>query len=404
MKWAASTLYLNTGKTASCHRASVSEISVENFDNFHNTPEKLKAREKMLQGEWPGGGCEYCRDIEHANGTSDRQFQLQVPEIYPSELDNDPTLTTVDPAILEIFFSNICNFKCVYCSPELSSSIQAEQEKFGPIYQYKSGTHFIENNQYKNYINKFWSWFSKYGAKLKRLQILGGESLLQRDFYTLIDFLLKNPNPELELTIITNLHVPEDRLLDVIQLFTNLLQQNCVKRIDIQASVDCWGPQQEYVRHGFNCSTFESNLKKLIDPNIFRVSLLSTVCSLTIQELPELAKKFKEWNSYQEIFWYLHLVLPNNTSPFSPLIFDYSVFDKALTDTLNLLPSSTWDDNQLRNTLLGIASKIKEMSAVDTVKQLELLQILEEIDRRRSTDWKKTFPWLINEIKKNHVV
>jgi hypothetical protein len=86
------------------------------------------------------------------------------------------------------------------------------------------------------------------------------------------------------------------------------------------------------------------------------------------------------------------------------LIFDYSVFDKALTDTLNLLPNSTWDDNQLRNTLLGIASKIKEMSAVDTVKQLELLQILEEIDRRRSTDWKKTFPWLINEIKKNHVV
>ena len=26
----------------------------------------------MMQGKWPGQGCEYCRDIEAAGGISDR--------------------------------------------------------------------------------------------------------------------------------------------------------------------------------------------------------------------------------------------------------------------------------------------------------------------------------------------
>ena len=49
LKWSHSTVFLPTNKTASCHRVHQDTIP-DNFD-FHNTPEKLVAREKMLVGE-----------------------------------------------------------------------------------------------------------------------------------------------------------------------------------------------------------------------------------------------------------------------------------------------------------------------------------------------------------------
>ena len=58
-KWTWSTIYLNSLRTASCHRTQLWPIDINNFDNFHNVPEKIVAREKMLDGEWPGHGCEY---------------------------------------------------------------------------------------------------------------------------------------------------------------------------------------------------------------------------------------------------------------------------------------------------------------------------------------------------------
>ena len=120
LKWAWSSLYLNTGTTGSCHRASVSTLTLEDFDNFHNTPAKLEARKLMLGGKWPGNGCEYCMDIENAGGQSDRQFQNNIPDLYPSILNHDTTAINVQPSVLEVFFSNVCNFKCVYCKSSLN--------------------------------------------------------------------------------------------------------------------------------------------------------------------------------------------------------------------------------------------------------------------------------------------
>ena len=156
-KWAWSTIYLNNGSTGSCHRASTSFIT-DDFDNFHNTSKKIQARELMLEGKWPADGCEYCRDIESAGGYSDRQFQNQVPNIYPPALDVDPTLTKVDPVILEVFFSNACNLKCVYCSAKFSSSIQTEDKKFEGAILSQNNFDYIDN-RYSELNPKFWSWF-----------------------------------------------------------------------------------------------------------------------------------------------------------------------------------------------------------------------------------------------------
>lgn len=397
LKWAWSTLYLNTGQTASCHRASVSDLTTDQFEQFHNTEEKLQDRRLMLAGKWPENGCEYCRNIEAAGGVSDRQFQNQVPEVYPRNLDSDPTAISVDPAILEVFFSNTCNFKCVYCEGSISSAIQAEDSKYGgpaiPIKFSDGGP-----NRYNDLAPKFWNWFDQHSHSLMRLQVLGGEPFLQRDLFKLLDFFNKQPHPTLEFNVVTNLGVPHDIIFNTAEIMAKLINQKKVKRIDIQVSIDGWGHGQEYVRYGLDLKTFENNILMLLKHRVFRVGLLSTVTSLSIKEMPSLAEKFLEWKKTHDLFWYIANVLPVDSSPFDPKIFRYEIFENDLKKTLDLIPDVTWDDLRTRELLQGILVSIRHSSATDPHRGKELIKYLDEIDRRRNLDWKQTFPWLHREI------
>lgn len=401
LKWGWSSLYLNSGTTASCHRAGVSPIP-ENFDNFHNTELKLRHRQQMLLGQWPGEGCEYCKNIELSGGNSDRQFQNQIPDVYPQELDRDPTLTTVNPSILEVFFSNTCNLGCVYCKAALSSTIQMEDLLHnGPIIP--ANKFEPADNQHKNFNADFWNWFRTHSQTLQRFQILGGEPFLQKDLTQLLDFFDHKPHPDLEFNIITNLSLAQKLIKPQLDKLARLKQQEKLKRIDIQVSIDSWDPSQQYVRYGLDLSTFDQNINYLLDQGVYRIGLLSTVNSLTINGLPALATKYVEWNQKQTIFWYLHLVLPQD-SVFDPTIFDYSVFESSLKETRNLLPSDSWDDRKTLEVFDGIVSTLKKNCSNKVERQKQLLNFLQQNDKRRNTSWPQQFPWLVDVFEKNHVV
>ncbi len=114
-KWTWSTIWLQSGTTASCHRIVPEEFDVADFDNFHNTAEKIHQRETMMRGEWPTKGCEYCERIETAGGRSDRLEildQMGYSDFVPPEFETNLTATTITPRIVEIFINNTCNLKC----------------------------------------------------------------------------------------------------------------------------------------------------------------------------------------------------------------------------------------------------------------------------------------------------
>lgn len=391
-KWSWSTLYLNQGTTSSCHRASLSSIP-EKFEDFHNTPIKVQDRSVMLQSQWPGNGCEYCQDIEHSGGVSDRMFQNQIPYVYPKELDQDNSLTVISPVVLEVFFSNTCNLSCVYCTAKVSSSIQAENKKFGGAILPELNFEYVDN-KYRELVPKFWSWFKTNSQTLRRLQILGGEPFLQDNVLNLIDYFDQHPHPDLEFNLVTNLILPTKVIQPVLEKLKDLKHQNKLKRIDIQVSVDCWGQSQEYIRHGFESTIFDRNMELLIEMSAFRVGLLSTITSLSIPSMPALAQKYNQWCTKQKIFWYMHLVLPNNQSVFDPTMFDYSVFDSSLKSVYNLLPKETWDDKTTLESFDGIVSKLKTNCKTDLDRQQNLLNYLDANDHRRKTKWQDIFPWL----------
>ena len=131
LKWNWTALYLNGGFSRTCHRTAETPLTPENFNNFHNTDVVLADRRRMLQGLWPETSCSYCRNIEESGGVSDRLRQIDAPDLSPPELVDDASAIQVSPTILEVFFNNTCNLGCLYCTPVLSSVINAENQKFG---------------------------------------------------------------------------------------------------------------------------------------------------------------------------------------------------------------------------------------------------------------------------------
>jgi hypothetical protein len=119
--------------------------------------------------------------------------------------------------------------------------------------------------------------------------------------------------------------------------------------------------------------------------------------------MPDLCSKYLEWKKLHPMFWYMSLVGPED-SVFSPVIFDYKVFEPALNRMHKMLPTETWDDRATIDTFTGIAAMLEKNCSNNTEQQHRLVEFFTENDRRRNTSWRKTFPWLVNILEKNNVV
>jgi hypothetical protein len=400
LKWSWSTVQLSQGITSSCYRSSMSELTPENFLNFHNTPLKLEHRKMMLNGEWPGQsdrwGCHYCKEIEDAGGVSDRMWHLNSANMYPTELDADPTAIEVKPVVVELFLNNTCQLSCVYCSPKLSSSINAENKKFKNYtlenYNFESLQPNAEQH-YENLLPAFRSWFETDFKNLRRLNILGGEPFFQKEFSVILDYIDNNPNPNCELNIVSNLMMPRPLLESYIIRIKNLLARRKIKNLQLLASIDAWGPQEEYVRWGLNLEHWESNFRYLLSEPWIKLGFNQVFSPLTIKTAPELMHKLQEFRQIRHVSIYSGTISPG-PSYFIPNIFGAGVFEEDFKRIVNAMPIDTEEDTVIKNYIEGIGKAISTHQR-DLQEIKKMLLFLDEKDRRRGTNWKTLFPWLM---------
>lgn len=389
LKWNWSTIFLTTDFTGSCHRTNHHTFNTETFD-FHNTPTKLEDRQRMLQGLWPKKGCDYCKDIERAGGQSDRITNLDFPGVHaPPELDTDPTALHVTPRILEVYFDNTCNLKCVYCGPQYSSLWDAENVRFGQPAFVKSKN--IETNKYK-----IFDWLRKHGQDLTVFNILGGEPLYQEELGQCLDLFDQYPAPELKLQIFTNLNCKIDHLIKTVDQIKRLIDSDKLREFEITASLDCWGPPQEYARFPLKLDVWQRNFEYLLDQSWINLIISSTITPLTVKTLPDLLEKVQTWNKTRRVWHYQNSV--NSPSHMFIDIFG-NIFQQDFERALALKSVDTQEEQASKKYLEGIAQQAasKEPNPVEIKK---LFDFLNTMDHRRSTNWRKTFPWLIDEFSK----
>lgn len=386
LKWNWSTIYLTIGKTASCHRTNHHSFDIEKFD-FHNTPEKIKDRELMLQGHWPDQGCEYCKNIEQAGGVSDRITNLNFPGMHaPIELDCDPLATHVTPRILEVYFDNTCNLKCVYCGPYFSSLWDAENVKFGD-------RGFIKDLNLEKNKQKIFDWLAINGKHLTVFNILGGEPLYQRELDQVLDMFEQHPAPELKLQMFSNLNAKLDRVQNIVSRIKSLVDRKHLREFEITASLDCWGAEQEYVRYPLDLSVWEKNFEYLLNQHWINLIVSSTVTPLTIKTLPDLIDRIRKWNQTRRVYHYQNSV---NSPDYMFIDIFGDIFSDDFQKAIDLKLTGTPEEQASKEYLRGIALQSRS-SGPNSEKIKQLFDVLNRLDSRRETDWTKTFPWLVDE-------
>ena len=389
LKWSWSTVRLYNGGTNSCHRVDPDFVTADTFDTFHNTPKKLADRELMLDGQWPTGGCEYCQRVEAAGGSSDRMFHLRIPDQYPKELDTTPRATQVSPTILEVYLDNVCNMSCLYCWDGFSSQIQQENNKHG---RFEQAGVVIENRAVKHPEHaqlkaKFWEWMQANSQSLSRLHILGGEPFYQEDFEAIIAH-LKNPHPDLEFNIVSNLMIKPSKFKQQIDSIRDLN----VKRVEITASIDCWGPEQEYVRHGIDLKVWQENFEYLVEQRWLALNVNQTISGLAIKTMPEMIQYINRHRANRPIGQYMSTAVMTY-SFLRPGIFGKGFFDSDFDAILRTMPLNTWDQRESVKYMKGIVAQVNSCEQ-DLEEIQKLIVYLTELDRRRNTNWRTTFPWL----------
>jgi len=199
-------------------------------------------RQAQIQQQQPVDSCRPCKDIEQ----NKRGFEIISDRVfYIRELKRtDPTIYDQtgyhNLQSIDVRWTNLCNFACVYCTPIFSSRWADE---LGVNIQQPDADQF---EQFKKYI------FDNVG-NLKHVYLAGGEPLLMKQNLELLDLLLKT-NPGINLRVNTNLSKTNTQVFERICEFKN---------VHWTISVESMGKEFEYIRYGGNWQDFLDNLERI---------------------------------------------------------------------------------------------------------------------------------------------
>lgn len=300
-KWTQVTMHLQIGHTHSCHHPGTHPIPEReirrNPSALHNTRFKKIRRKEMLEGKRPSE-CDYCWNVEdNSNEFSDRIFKSGEPWSHPhmKEIKALDWKADFNPKYVEVSFSNACNFKCSYCSPQFSTRWMEEIEQYGGYpttdnfndlsYLRQEDKMPIPISQENPYVEAFWKWWPELYRDLYTFRITGGEPLMSKDTWAVLDYIIEQetPNKNLSLAINSNLGVPDkliDRFIDKINKIT---EEDRVKDFVIFTSCDTKGPQAEYIRNGMVYNQFIDNVNKILEkcPRV-NITFMTTYNALSV--------------------------------------------------------------------------------------------------------------------------
>lgn len=420
-KWLQVTTNLYNGTTHSCHHPSSHKISedlvLKNPNALHNTPIKIYAREEMLKGIQTKE-CQYCWNVENLpeKTISDRLYKSNNSWARPylNKVLESGDGKNINPTYMEIAFENVCNFKCTYCTPDVSSRWMEEIQSHGPYklnnhelhnleYLKKSGKFPIHHKEFNPYIEAFWKWWPDLYNDLHTFRITGGEPLLSDNTWKVLDYIQEHPRSDLTISINTNMGVPHNLIVKLVDHINEMIRNNKVKEIMIFTSAESIEEQCEYIRYGMDWKLFTKNIEYFLSNTDDKITLqfMTTVNLLSVPKLKNflewilsLRKKYNKTNSHNRVGFSL-----------AYLRYPQFITLTQLTLELKLLYSEVWKKFAIENSnnsRIGVLY----LEEIDQINRLcgfmnsknedknlmkDFYLYYTEADKRRKTDFCKTF-------------
>lgn len=229
-------MYNHDGNVKNCIRSAgpIGNIMDEPIEDILLGSDNVEKQHSIINHR-PAKNCHTCYDLEHGKTgfdiISDRIFYIRELKKNPVEIyqANNFDLQTVD-----VRWTNLCNFGCVYCGPEFSSKWSDELKIYSKV-------------PTQNQIESFREYIYANAPKLKHVYLAGGEPLLMKENLELLDLL----DPNVNLRINTNLSKVDTRVFEKICSFKN---------VHWTVSVETIEDEFEYIRYGGNWKDFLDNL------------------------------------------------------------------------------------------------------------------------------------------------
>jgi len=233
----------------------------------------------------------------------------------------------------------------------------------------------------------------------------GGEPLLDKNTYRVFDHVLANPSAKLHLNVTSNFSVDEKSW----QKYLGYVKQLCDGRIEHfmqYVSLDGWGSQAEYMRHGLDFDLLWRRVDQFLTevPSYNSLTFIVTMNNLSVTSLQKLLQGILDLRQV-------------HSKTYQRVWFDTPVLREPAWQSLKILPESyaqllsnthSWMMSNLETTddpfhgfkdyeAARLDRDIAWMrSGVDDSMRYQHMadfyRFFSEHDRRRGTDFLKTFP------------
>jgi len=354
----------NNGKVKLCCQSKTLDklhVNQHNLDEIWQGEAYNRIRDQFLNNEWPKE-CITCKNNEDKNIPSRRNFENQ--RWVQIEKKPYPTQAVDFPWAVDLRLGNLCNLKCIMCTPDNSNTWYDEYENFEHLQSFKKNEN-VRWPFHTSFLDNYEEWVSK----VKVLYFSGGEPLLIKKHRQIIEFLIEQ---DLAKNIIlwydTNGTYIDQEWIDMWAHF---------QEVNLNLSIDGGKEINEYIRHPINHADLLINYKLLANrPSNIKVKLQIAVGALNIFELDSIEQYLKQFN------------FPTN--------FNISIVFWPNFMTLEALPQSIIDQaaEKYKNHYNVRIKNMTKNLIHDPIKLKELKEYLVKIDELRGLDHKKIFKHL----------
>ena len=251
------------------------------IEEVWNSEHMRRTRLQMLNNEIPAS-CVKCFNEEAKGMMSKRKWETRE---WQERVDFDKLIAStkddgslpVDIPYFDLRLGNLCQLKCIMCSPHDSSSWIKEWKIQTPQYKNKD---LIADQGWDDQYD--YTWYKKgsfidsmkhQAFNIQELYFAGGEPLLIPEHYKILEFMVEEGYAkDCNLRYNSNGVELPDKLFDLWRHF---------KEVRFNFSIDAIGERNDYIRYPSKWETITKNLKRL-DENTKDNTVINIACAVQL--------------------------------------------------------------------------------------------------------------------------
>lgn len=253
-------------------REAIGYTNESSLEEMYNSEHAKSVRKAFLEGK-KHPQCVQCWQYEDQTGlaASNRQSSNMlgfdtIDEAVANTLP-DGTMTKQSPAWLDLLWTNKCNFACLGCKPDVSSTIARKyKDEYALLAGMKPHEYYPDMDLWQTNNEAKIRYVIDHADSLEVIHLNGGEPFMSEGIFDLLDEMLKyGLNKKIRIWSHTNGSITtsykgKDLVEDYLSKWGDMAR--------IVMSQDGYGPRGEYIRYGYRDDVWLRTYRRIHEANV----------------------------------------------------------------------------------------------------------------------------------------